>query len=154
MCSQNTFLVTCSVVCNVSFPSQIAFPSSWWVSVFLVFLLFWCFFCAVSLASALPFSPGRCRIFSEEFLSSTDHWPVLDKNSSEKTALLHRGEKVKESQKTHTQDREGSILRRSRRTPKGRQTKKKGKAKRRFFHSFFSFDQLSTHFVVLSENFR
>ena len=40
MCSQNTFLVTCSVVCNVSFPSQIAFPSSWWVSVFLFFFCF------------------------------------------------------------------------------------------------------------------
>ena len=62
-------------------------------------------------------------------------------------------EKKSKKAKKHTKDREGSIPRRSRRTPKGRQTKK-GKAQKIVFHSFLSFDQLSTHFVVLSENFR
>ena len=146
-------MVTCSVVCNASFPSQIAFPSSWCLS---VFLFLFCF--GASSVLCLLLLPYLFLLVAVVFFQK-NFCPALTIDQCWTKILLKKQhfyteEKKSKKAKKHTKDREGSILRRSRRTPKGRQTKKKGKAKRRFFHSFFSFDQLSTHFVVLSENFR
>ena len=79
---------------------------------------------------------------------------MLDKNSSEKTALLHRGEKVKENQKNKQTLVMTAYYDGAGEHPKAGKQKRKAKQKEDFFIHFFSFDQLSTHFVVLSENLR
>ena len=154
MCSPGTFRVTFSVVCNDSFLSQNAFPFRWWVNVSFAF--------PIVLLLLLCCAPCCCLMFSSWWLSYFfrriffRHWSMVSagkkffwKNSiSTQRTKIHRKPKNKQTSE-RTAYYEGTGER-----PKAGKRQGEPKQKKIIFNSFPSFEQLSTHFVVLCENFR